>query len=302
MTTDNETRCPKCGVPGPTHGDITDCADAQIVYYLEERRAARRAAGRAELPERGAISWRVLILGCVVGVLAWVGIILGVVAVANAQTLTIVNHAGIGARDLARAERAVQAQANGPLRGSWHSPVVRFGRGGERVTLVPPYQLPGGCGCIGYHDYQGGRAFAYVGVDEAWTVTLSHEILEMVVDPRIDHFINGPVIGYPEYGTVQWLVEAADPVEDLWYGRVPLSDFPLPAWYTGHAGPWDRLGILPGAQWFSRPTGYAYFVSGGSWYIITANRHGGRATISAIRPSGHGARASVCVTCTPVAR
>jgi hypothetical protein len=36
MSQTEQSACPRCGVPGETHTDVTDCADALIAYYAAE--------------------------------------------------------------------------------------------------------------------------------------------------------------------------------------------------------------------------------------------------------------------------
>jgi hypothetical protein len=109
-------------------------------------------------------------------------------------------------------------------------------------------------GCYGFHWYVKGNVkkgvqpipFAEVGTDGNWTVTLTHELFEMMVDPFGRHF-------HKAHGR-NYLVEAADPVEDDSFAyalpavdgsSVLISDFPTPAWYRpGSAGPYDFMGYV----------------------------------------------------------
>ena len=89
--------------------------------------------------------------------------------------------------------------------------------------------------CLGYHDLVKGKPIAYVGVGtsadygEAWPLTATHELEEMLVDPWINRGaqVNGR----------WWLVEVSDPVESgafaYFIDGVPISDFILPSWYVG---------------------------------------------------------------------
>jgi hypothetical protein len=118
-------------------------------------------------------------------------------------------------------------------------------------------------GALGYHDYTpGGRPVSYVfaktDLDNgySWTVTLSHEFVEMIMDPFVQRC--------EQTGNSRFhALELGDPVEadQLGYqlNGVLVSDFITPAWFVpGHPGPvydWGRhcakpLQILPG--------GYAY--------------------------------------------
>jgi hypothetical protein len=90
----------------------------------------------------------------------------------------------------------------------------------------------------GYHADEHGQPYAIVGLDDGnWTVTASHELIEMLVDPfgsRLHTAIALP--GWAEAkasSRVRYLMEPGDPCEDTSYqvGGVPLSDFVLPSYY-----------------------------------------------------------------------
>ena len=127
------------------------------------------------------------------------------------QTITIVNDAHLNPRLLRRAELAWQIQAD-QLRRYWHTPRIRFGRGGWVVMLAPIAQLPESATTFGYHWQMPDRPpTALVGADggmmwqvgdvgvPAWEVYASHELMEMLADPA-------------GAGT-----EVCDPVEDQAY-------------------------------------------------------------------------------------
>jgi hypothetical protein len=70
------------------------------------------------------------------------------------------------------------------------------------------------------------QPFALVEADGAWTVTLSHEILEMIVDPWGNQMIAARHPTDPNR-RVKYLVEICDPCQSIWYpvNGVPVSDF-----------------------------------------------------------------------------
>jgi hypothetical protein len=89
----------------------------------------------------------------------------------------------------------------------------------------------------GYHFDKDGEPYALVEYSTTWTVTASHELLEMLVDPYGRKETVGPAPdGYAGGGEVSYLVEVCDPCEDFEfsYSRsgVPLSDFVTPDYYT----------------------------------------------------------------------
>ena len=109
-------------------------------------------------------------------------------------------------------------------------------------------------GDLGYHETTDtglplGKAFIADDIADglAWSVTLSHELLEMLADPQTDQSVYGPD------GRL-YAREVCDPCEDDQFGYlvpgsgpgpgVRVSDFVLPAYYTGGSGPFDHTGAL----------------------------------------------------------
>jgi hypothetical protein len=131
-------------------------------------------------------------------------------------------------------------------------------------------------GALGYHDVTAaglplGKVFAKTDIDYgySWTVTASHETLEMIVDPDICRTAVDPT------STKVYALEVADACEadqfaDV-YNGVQLSDFVLPAWFSGAPGPYDfgkhitrPFGLLAG--------GYiGEMSSSGAWHQILAD-------------------------------
>ena len=134
-------------------------------------------------------------------------------------------------------------------------------------------------GALGYHDFTpGGRpiakVFAKTDIENyrTWTVTLSHELVEMLVDPWISAAMQTS-------NTRFYALELGDPVEadELGYtittkGAKPVlvSDFALPNWFIpGSPGRYDYKGhctapleVLPG--------GYAQWHDGSGWHQVDA--------------------------------
>jgi hypothetical protein len=98
---------------------------------------------------------------------------------------------------------------------------------------------------LGYHTTDDhNQPVSYVELTEDWTITASHELLEMVVDPSGNmmhgaRLPNGLEGHYREFGLphesshVLYLLEVCDPCEAAAYevGEVNVSDFLLPGWY-----------------------------------------------------------------------
>lgn len=144
---------------------------------------------------------------------------------------------------------------------------------------------------LGYHDVTPaglplGKAFVKSDLDNGYqpSVTISHELLEILADPEIN--------ACAQVGRRMYAMEVCDPCEadEFGYliGDVLVSDFVTPAWFrpTAHpAGPFDfrklikkPLALLKG--------GYLQYLdlgAGSSWKQVTANR--GRAAALAATPS-----------------
>jgi hypothetical protein len=84
----------------------------------------------------------------------------------------------------------------------------------------------------GYH-LAGARPFARVLYDGGWSVTASHELLELLADPQGNLKQAGPHPTTPGR-SVDYLVEICDPCQQVMYALdgVMVSDFVLPAWYV----------------------------------------------------------------------
>lgn len=173
------------------------------------------------------------------------------------QVITILDEANIPAVELARAERAIRAESL-LLHQYWDTPVVQFGSHGWPVTLTnvepslggKPFPSLGFHGTDRQHPYGVVYAALHVG-DLRWTKVLSHEVMEMLADPRGHHILNGS------------LVEVCDPMATyppLTIDGLPLADFATPAWFQWHLTPsqappsvqWDagnRLSWSPADGW-----------------------------------------------------
>jgi hypothetical protein len=78
----------------------------------------------------------------------------------------------------------------------------------------------------GVHCDDTGQPMALITADLDWSITASHECLEMLIDPSGSFRIAGPSVS-PDQGRVEYLVEASDPVSGKWYqvNGVKVSDF-----------------------------------------------------------------------------
>lgn len=158
-------------------------------------------------------------------------------------------------------------------------------------------------GAYGYHSLNYGElpyAFIYLDVcaqyGEAWTSTLSHEVLEMLVDPTTVLTVNGPAppgVGTPGQ-TVRYDLEVCDPTQGDGYkvNNVTVSNFVTKA-YFGMAGATAATNFLSLAlaPFGVRPGGYLqYEDSAGTHQIngskVDAHRKAARAVLAGYRRNG----------------
>jgi hypothetical protein len=127
-----------------------------------------------------------------------------------------------------------------------HADVVTGKAAGWEQIIVADHSDQ--AGALGYHDLtKEGKpiGFVFAGDDEkyglSWTVTLSHELLEQLLDPNINRAI--PIIT-AKGGTLVCEEPCDAPEDDKFaYERlgVKLSDFCYPAWWQpGATGPYDH--------------------------------------------------------------
>jgi hypothetical protein len=89
-------------------------------------------------------------------------------------------------------------------------------------------------GAAGYHQDSHGQPYALVEYSASWSLTASHEVLEMLCDPWGRRVVAGRS-PKPGQGQVEFLVEACDPCEASTYAYtingVLVSDFITPYYY-----------------------------------------------------------------------
>jgi len=137
-------------------------------------------------------------------------------------------------------------------------------------------------GALGYHDLTKaglplGKVFARTTINDGglWTVTFSHELLEMLADPNIN------LCAFDEANKRLYAYEVCDAVEadPLGYkiGNVTVSDFVLPGWFEPtHVGKNEKFAFKSKV---TKPFqllqgGYiSYFdLNGGGWQQLTAQK------------------------------
>jgi len=138
-------------------------------------------------------------------------------------------------------------------------------------------------GALGYHEEAGGvptgHVFAKTSQENgiSWTSVASHELLEMLGDPRTVLAAVVDPNGDGKSGRIV-MAEACDAVEQSSYtvGQTEVSNFVYPAWWdTTASGPFDHLGqltapleLLPGGSYI----GCIDFTSAVGWQQQTAEK------------------------------
>jgi hypothetical protein len=98
-------------------------------------------------------------------------------------------------------------------------------------------------GAAGVHQDKNGQPYALVQFSPSWSLTASHETLEMLTDPFGNRLVSGrsPKKGQ---GRVEFLVEVGDPCEDATFAYttngVTVSDFITPAFFDPVPSPSAR--------------------------------------------------------------
>jgi len=198
------------------------------------------------------------------------------------QTVTLLNLGStLTAADVADVAAALQIQLARDYAPWYGSFAVKFaatlGAGEWPLYLPDTYaQMP--ADALGEHLYSG-EPIGIVPVQtniqdgEQWTVSASHELLEMCADPTCNRAYQTRYQGRSCY--VAW--ETCDAVENDAYviNGVYVSNFCLPWWWaptsitnkaTGKPYPTDFLGNLAGKTLTLRPGGYLqYDVPGQGW-------------------------------------
>jgi hypothetical protein len=104
---------------------------------------------------------------------------------------------------------------------------------------------------LGVHMDEGRHPYAVVRASIDWTITMSHELLEMLANPEGDKTVEGPDIDPDHSGRrVEYLLEVCDAcqVYDYPVGTVPVSDFVMPEYFrperTAAGAKMDLLGRI----------------------------------------------------------
>jgi hypothetical protein len=165
----------------------------------------------------------------------------------------------VRAADLSAAAAAMQVQVTRDFAPLWNvtAPVSAFPAlknlpvGYWPVIIKDDIETPG---AGGFHQDRNNQPYALVQYSDTWSLTVSHETLEMLGDPTANRLQGGPS---PEDGTtqVQYLVEMCDPCEDSQYAYsidgIVVSDFITPNFYdavTSRGARYSFTGAIPGPR------------------------------------------------------
>jgi hypothetical protein len=193
----------------------------------------------------------------------------------------------IARSDLQEVAGALNEQVQSDFAPEWH---VKATVGAyDAVKDIPPATWTimlrediGEPGALGFHSDDHNQPFALVDSDAGdWTVTASHELLEMLADPwgnrlhtaRVPEGVEPGNVGLTHHHVrVQYLVEVCDPPEMAFYeiGGVKVSDFLLKDWYRTQPRPsraYSHMGYCQEPRQVA-PQGYVSFAVGPEWWQV----------------------------------
>jgi hypothetical protein len=161
----------------------------------------------------------------------------------------------IDASDLNRVSAALQRQVTRDFAPIWNveATVDAFGRLEDVPLGYWPVVVKREIGesALGYHQDRNGQPYALVLYSQSWSLTASHEILEMLGDPWGNNLVGGTSIK-EDQGRVRYLVEVCDPCEAPEFAYringVLVSDFYTPAFFDSRqssGGRYDFTRAIP---------------------------------------------------------
>jgi hypothetical protein len=137
--------------------------------------------------------------------------------------------------DIARVSGALQKQASRDFGPYWdvEATVDAYPRleevpvGYWPMVVKTDIEVPG---AAGIHLDDNGQPFALITMSDSWSLTASHETLEMLADPMGNRLVAGPS-PHPDQGRVEFLVEVCDPSEAAEFGYT-VNDILVSDFYT----------------------------------------------------------------------
>jgi hypothetical protein len=178
------------------------------------------------------------------------------IAIVPDPALAPAEAAGVSAK-LQGLAAALQIQVDKHFAPLWNAPgtiayfddVTRVPSGFWPIIITDAVAKPG---VLGYHLDETNQPYAVVRYTPGWTMTTSHELLEMLADPWGNRLVAGPSVDErAPNDQVRYLLEICDPVEDVscayTINGFVVSDFITPAFHnpTGSAGDrYDYMGKI----------------------------------------------------------
>jgi hypothetical protein len=164
--------------------------------------------------------------------------------------LTNKSSKNISFADIQQVAQALQTQLDRDFAPAWgvRATIVAFDKGeniAQNFWTMSIVDKP--LGGLGIHLDKAHKPFAQVKDTQDWSVTASHEMLEMLVDPYGQRFVKGPDIDPSSDGhLVNYLVEVGDPCEIYEYSinAVAVSDFVTPEFYNANASAGTEVDFL----------------------------------------------------------
>jgi hypothetical protein len=139
--------------------------------------------------------------------------------------------------DLARVAAALQRQAARDFAPVWDVSATLDGfprLEDVPVGYWPMIIVPDVKGAAGIHLDKDGQPFALIEMSRSWSLTASHEMLEMLADPFGNRLVPGPSVKRGQ-GRVEYLVEVCDPSQAAEFGYtvndILVSDFYTPRFF-----------------------------------------------------------------------
>jgi hypothetical protein len=204
----------------------------------------------------------------------------------NLMIISVINHSKLNDSDVLTVIRAINRQIAEDFSPYWSmTATLRLeGRSERKPNPKNPADMRGDAiiyiwdevdvdGALGYHETNHrGIPFGFVfrelseRLKEPWTVTLSHEALELIGDPEVNLLVAGPHPTNPRKEVFHWF-EMCDAVQNESYriDEVEVSNFVLPLYFTLNDEPGARNDFLskPGAGTLKsfgvNPGGYVGF-------------------------------------------
>ncbi len=170
--------------------------------------------------------------------------------------ISVMNHTNgqISDEEIQRALRAINRQIHEDFEPYWSlGATLRLeGKSGKQPSKQSMADMRGDAviylwdkvdvhDALGYHDRNNrGISYGFVftqlsqQLGESWTVTLSHEALELIADPEVNLLVMGPHPADPNRDVFHWY-EMSDAVQAETYliDEVEVSNFLLPLYFTG---------------------------------------------------------------------